>query len=616
MPVAVALPSPAPSPTPSPSPMPGRRHSNGGGDDRFIGDVSRDFCNAFWGAADAGVSVLFGRLRGAIRTTEELRLFWQQRATIEEEYAGKLTQLAQMRVGRDEIGDLRSALDTVLFETAQQGTHHLHLATQLRTAVGQPTTDLLTRQITHRKDRLTPLEQRFTDKQVKERELTQAKEKYADEALKVAQLQQKEQPRTLASGHQDADLRRAQLAVHVAEREVANLTAAMAEAGEWGPSWEDDWKEFCDASQDMEEERVEATREVLEEYAEAISGVCTVDAESSARIRATLDQLNAVLEVATFVQQCATGNTLPDLPIHIPLHNLRDGSVSPQPLPPRTADYTRTITRYQHPYPSPQSQQGRRKRPRSDTIVPAQPVVPLTPPPLPSPPLASQTDSLSAMLTGDGLHSRPTTPTPSFSPSTTTSTDASPPLTSSPPRGLQPILIRPLPHVALATPGPDASFPSTITAPASSIPVPPSPRPLPPPTPSLPRKTRSPLPPQTRRISGPLPLPPVRSASAPTTGLGTSPTPPIGGPVSAPLTPLPADDTDAETRSDGEPILFYVQAHTAYAAATPTELDLEPGDIVAVTATPADGWWAGALLDERRKEEGRRLFPSGCVELF
>lgn len=40
---------------------------------------SLDFCNAFWGAGDAGVDVVFARMRGATRTIDELRGFWKER---------------------------------------------------------------------------------------------------------------------------------------------------------------------------------------------------------------------------------------------------------------------------------------------------------------------------------------------------------------------------------------------------------------------------------------------------------------------------------------------------------------------------------------------------------
>jgi hypothetical protein len=43
------------------------------------GPGASDFCNAFWGIGDAGVEVLFARMRGAARTIEELRAYWKER---------------------------------------------------------------------------------------------------------------------------------------------------------------------------------------------------------------------------------------------------------------------------------------------------------------------------------------------------------------------------------------------------------------------------------------------------------------------------------------------------------------------------------------------------------
>ena len=40
---------------------------------------SLDFCNSFWGFGDAGVDVLFARMRGAAQTTEDLNAFWKER---------------------------------------------------------------------------------------------------------------------------------------------------------------------------------------------------------------------------------------------------------------------------------------------------------------------------------------------------------------------------------------------------------------------------------------------------------------------------------------------------------------------------------------------------------
>jgi len=47
--------------------------------DPFHGLENRDFCNVFWGLGDVGPNVLFARMRGAERTTNELQRFWQER---------------------------------------------------------------------------------------------------------------------------------------------------------------------------------------------------------------------------------------------------------------------------------------------------------------------------------------------------------------------------------------------------------------------------------------------------------------------------------------------------------------------------------------------------------
>jgi hypothetical protein len=59
-----------------------------------------------------------------------------------------------------------------------------------------------------------------------------------------------------------------------------------------------------------------------------------------------------------------------------------------------------------------------------------------------------------------------------------------------------------------------------------------------------------------------------------------------------------------------------VKALYDYNATIPEEFDFQQGDIIAVTATPEDGWWSGELLDEARRVPGRHIFPSNFVHLF
>ena len=53
-----------------------------------------------------------------------------------------------------------------------------------------------------------------------------------------------------------------------------------------------------------------------------------------------------------------------------------------------------------------------------------------------------------------------------------------------------------------------------------------------------------------------------------------------------------------------------------YRATIDEEFDFQSGDVIAVTATPEDGWWSGELLDEARKQPGRHVFPSNFVRLL
>jgi hypothetical protein len=59
-----------------------------------------------------------------------------------------------------------------------------------------------------------------------------------------------------------------------------------------------------------------------------------------------------------------------------------------------------------------------------------------------------------------------------------------------------------------------------------------------------------------------------------------------------------------------------VKALFNYSATIDEEFDFRVGDIIAVTATPVDGWWSGELLDDSRWIPGKHIFPSNFVVLF
>ena len=106
-------------------------------------------------------------------------------------------------------------------------------------------------------------------------------------------------------------------------------------------------------------------------------------------------------------------------------------------------------------------------------------------------------------------------------------------------------------------------------------------------------------------------------------------------PASPAVNPSPGSSaaTPASPFDDGTDVLFYGMLHREhsiivltlydlvkalydYNASIPEEFDFQAGDVIAVTATPDDGWWSGVLLDDTRRQPGRTTFPSNFVCLF
>ncbi|KAF7290061.1 SH3-domain-containing protein [Mycena chlorophos] len=510
------------------------------GVDLYNGSTSRDFCNSFWGTGDAGVNILFARMRGAIRTTDELRSFWKERAAIEEEYANRLITLAKSTLGKDEIGELRNSLDTLRLETEKQGNTHTQLAEQIRNDLESQTKALLDKQLTHRKNMQSPLEKRFKVKQTQESYVLKAREKYESDCLRIASYTQQIE----VNPGKDVErlqlkLKRAQQTVQANEKDFASFTKTVLEMI---PAWEKDWKEFCDASQDLEEDRLDFMKDIVWLYANAVSTLCVTDDQSCERIRTVLDQLEPDKDVENFVNEYGTGNSIPDPPVFVPYPGQQPDGSSRQVPGSRPATFVRASAR-----PIPQYQNDDQPQQQPQTPEPPLPSLPVDTPPeeAPAPPRPSASSSRDEYIDRsivDPAVGRAPNGTPMMNGSTTNG--------------------RVIPQ---QTPPPTQPPPSTWQAQQPQEP--------------------------DRRLSAPLP-----------------PQPTYHEPPRVP-TPPPQQDPAGT-------VLFYVKALYDYTASIPEEFDFQSGDVIAVTATPDDGWWSGELLDEARREPGRHIFPSNFVTLF
>ncbi|KAG8995922.1 hypothetical protein FRB90_012869, partial [Tulasnella sp. 427] len=267
--------------------------------------TSIDFCNSFWGPNDCGVEVLFARMRGAARTMEELRSFWKERVAIEDDYAKRLAKLSKLPLGRDEIGDLRAALDMLRAETDAQAAQHLTFVQTMKRELEQPSNDFISKQNNHKKTFQAQIEKSYKAKQTQEKYVEKAREKYESDCVLINSYTAQS---TLLQGKEldkiQTKLERAQQTVQANERDYQNFARAL---GDTSKRWEGEWKTYCDQCQDLEDERIEFIKDNAWAYANAVSTVCVADDESCEKIRVHLEQVDADKEMEHFVKDYGTG---------------------------------------------------------------------------------------------------------------------------------------------------------------------------------------------------------------------------------------------------------------------------------------------------------------------
>ncbi|EIW70224.1 hypothetical protein M231_02727 [Tremella mesenterica] len=290
--------------------------ANGGGptgvDGEELNDPSLDFCNAFWGPGDKGFDVVMARLRGAARTTDELRTYWKERVAIEEEYAKKLAKLAKMTVGKDEIGELAAAIQNLQTETASQASYHQALSTEMRQSVEQPTVEFGVRLTNLKKGLQASVEKSYKNKGLQEAHVQKAKDRYESDCLKLNSYTANaalSQGKDLEKIH--SKLERVRQTIGANEQDFRQFVKVLEGTQ---VKWENEWKSFCDHVQDLEEDRLALMKDIMWAYANAVSQVCVEDDSSCERIREKLEQFDPQNDMINFVRGWGTGDTIPDPP--------------------------------------------------------------------------------------------------------------------------------------------------------------------------------------------------------------------------------------------------------------------------------------------------------------
>lgn len=318
--------------------------------------------NNFWGKDDAGVSPLLERMHAAKQTCDELKAFYNGtlarrdskyktygslrltrchptvRASIEDDYARKLMSLCRKSLGSQEMGTLKHSLDTVRGEVESIAKQHQNIAAQMKTELEEPLAAFAGGMKERRKivqntvEKLLKIKIQQTQLVNKVREelsqplpaplfadadvvAAKTRDRYEQECLKIKGY--------LAQGHMvmgqeerknKAKLEKTQISLATSNTEYENAVKALEETT---ARWNREWKAAADKFQDLEEERLDFTKNSLWTFANIASTVCVSDDASCEKIRLSLEKMEVEKDIMHFIKERGTGQEIPDPPKYI-----------------------------------------------------------------------------------------------------------------------------------------------------------------------------------------------------------------------------------------------------------------------------------------------------------
>ncbi|KAK2599596.1 hypothetical protein N8I77_011337 [Diaporthe amygdali] len=277
--------------------------------------VTLSFANNFWGKDDAGVPPMLERMHAAKQTCDELRSFYATRASIEDEYARKLMSLCRKSLGSQEMGSLKTSLDTVRGEVECMAKQHQNNAAQMRSELEEPLAAFAGGMKERRKIVQNTIEKLLKVKQQQTALVNKTRDRYEQECLKIKGY--------LAQGHMvmgqeerknKAKLEKTQISLATSNTEYEAAVKALEETT---ARWNREWKAAADKFQDLEEERLDFTKSSLWTFANIASTVCVSDDASCEKVRLSLEKMEVEKDIITFIRERGTGQEIPDPPKYI-----------------------------------------------------------------------------------------------------------------------------------------------------------------------------------------------------------------------------------------------------------------------------------------------------------
>ncbi|KAH8556316.1 hypothetical protein BGW37DRAFT_7751 [Umbelopsis sp. PMI_123] len=286
----------------------------------------KSFANSFWGRDDVGYEVLTGKMSSGKKTCEELRAFYNLKATLHDDLGRKLLKHVRMGIGKDETGTLRDLLEASRKEIELNAQANIDMATKIRNNLELPLENFMLEQKDKRKLVQTTVDKAHRNKQLHAAYVMKAKEKYDAECGKQANLES--QLTSLST--RDADrlrqkVERCKVEVNTLDNEYQSACLKLTEAT---AIWNAEWKIACDRYQEMEEMRIEFLRESFITYVNIVSGLSGDERESLERITRCVERTNITQDIDTFIDEQGTGPMIPEPPVYTNFF-----SDKPEPIP-------------------------------------------------------------------------------------------------------------------------------------------------------------------------------------------------------------------------------------------------------------------------------------------
>jgi len=175
------------------------------------------------------------------------------------------------------LSDLRNSLDTIRLETDRQAGFHATLAQSIKTELEGQVTIFHERQMDFKKKFQSAIEREYKAKQTQEAYVNKSREKYEQDCMRINSFAAQ---RRLVQGRDyeklTLKLDKVKQSIGADERDFANFVRAYKETHE---RWQMIWVDFCDKSQDLEEDRIDFMKDNMWAYANAVSAVCVADDE-------------------------------------------------------------------------------------------------------------------------------------------------------------------------------------------------------------------------------------------------------------------------------------------------------------------------------------------------